>query len=181
MSQYFCCQFPHQASSRNPFVRSTMAPSSAMCCVRVAGDTALNLATGSMTRRARRAPSTSRSLRLLGRAFSSLILWCDGIHGWECLSLKLPWLLISIQKCHHSLSLSQAEACLRGKTPAQLFGKAGASEDGYRLQTLKLPRPHLDGQKIYGMNSIDIEFWQPYMTMYWYWKILKVYGDLWNL
>lgn len=36
--------------------------------------------------------------------------------------------------------IKEFEACLRGKTPAQLFGKAGASEDGYRLQTLKLPR-----------------------------------------
>ncbi|CAK9089249.1 unnamed protein product [Durusdinium trenchii] len=36
--------------------------------------------------------------------------------------------------------IKEFEACLRGKTPLQLFGKEGASEDGYRLQTLKLPR-----------------------------------------
>ena len=35
--------------------------------------------------------------------------------------------------------VKEFEACLRGKTPAQLFGR-GVKEDGYRLQALKLPR-----------------------------------------
>lgn len=44
------------------------------------------------------------------------------------------------QHTHTHSNIKKRKASLRGKTPAQLFGKAGASEDGYRLQTLKLPR-----------------------------------------
>eukprot|EP00437_Effrenium_voratum_P011237 CAMPEP_0181424312 /NCGR_PEP_ID=MMETSP1110-20121109/14579_1 /TAXON_ID=174948 /ORGANISM="Symbiodinium sp., Strain CCMP421" /LENGTH=498 /DNA_ID=CAMNT_0023547465 /DNA_START=31 /DNA_END=1527 /DNA_ORIENTATION=- len=36
--------------------------------------------------------------------------------------------------------IKEFEACLRGKTPKELFGKDGVQEDGYRLQALKLPR-----------------------------------------
>lgn len=54
----------------------------------------------------------------------------------------------SCQVCHgvydkdrdkSTFYVREFEACLRGKTPAQLFGR-GVKEDGYRLQALKLPR-----------------------------------------
>ena len=94
----------HERSSRNLSAKSIMGHCWKTCCVHVGGDTVQILAMEFMTRRATRAPSTSRSLRPLETLrwstwFDFFLILFDPfvgsqMHkkqwGFSCVSLFLP-------------------------------------------------------------------------------------------
>jgi len=57
--------------------------------------------------------------------------------GWQ---LRSPCRVVTDEKGYNTVNIKEFEASLQGKTPEAAFGKKAAVEEGYRLQTVRLPK-----------------------------------------
>merc|ERR1740121_2116337 len=69
-------------------------------------------------------PMLRKLLRSRGWRYSTKP--CHGTYDWDA--------------DKNTFHVKEFEACLRGKTPAEVFGKKGVVEDGYVLQPISLPK-----------------------------------------